>query len=109
MRSVSAFIVIALTFCQILVGSAGQSITDIPDTENWSINVTNTCSRKLKVHLRYYDGTLKHVVSNNVHKNQRISLSTDKRLTVSLVAAQDINGNDVFERKCLDNTRNYMR
>ena len=109
MRSVSVFIIIALILCQILVGSVGQSITGISDTENWSINVKNTCNRKLKIHIRYYDGTLKHAVSNNVHKKQRIGISTDKRVAVSLVAAQDINGNDVFERKCLDNTRNYIR
>ncbi len=78
-------------------------------SSDWHINITNTCNSQLKIHLRYYDGSLKHAVSNNVRTNQQISLNTEKRVIVAIVAAQNILGEDVFHQKCFENERNFMR
>ncbi len=122
MNSVSSvsFVIITLILCMICTTESVHQAqvshermlraVSPSDTENdWHINITNTCNKKLKVHLRYYDGDLKHAISNNVRKNQRISLSTQKRVIVSLVAAQDSNGKDIFAQKCLSKQRNFMR
>ncbi len=78
----------------------------------YQIEMKNTChDANLNIHVRYYDGgNLKYSISNNVHFDQKVVVSTDAKVILVLVGAEATrDGRDVYREKCEQEERNYLR
>ena len=73
------------------------------------IEMKSKCKTNLMVQVRYYDGTLKHAISDNVRMNQSISVPTGGNVSLVLVGAESTDGRDIFDNKCAQGDRSYMR
>lgn len=78
----------------------------------YQIEMKNTCQdANLNIHVRYYDGgNLKYSISNNVHLDQKVVVSTDAKVILVLVGAETTrDGRDIYREKCDQEERNYLR
>jgi hypothetical protein len=74
-----------------------------------SLVVTNKCRSPVKSILRFYDGTLKQIVTETMSHQDVVSMLTDNTVTVALVAGVHIDSNtDVYSRGCFSNDAKYV-
>lgn len=70
--------------------------------------LTNVCYNNIDLHVRYFDGGLKYSRHNQVLMNKTLSIDTNKKVTVALIAADDM-GKDVFSRHCAAGERGFLQ
>lgn len=70
--------------------------------------LTNICYNNIDLHVRYFDGGLKYSRHSQVLMNQAISIDTTKKVTVALIAADDM-GKDVFSSHCAAGEKGFIQ
>ncbi len=95
-----------------------STITHADDDANNLISVTNQCINQVKIHLRYFDGTMKYDAPKPLLTNQQFKVSTNGNVTVALIGAEiehkqridsDVQITDVFMNKCATSERGYIK
>jgi hypothetical protein len=94
-------------------GSAGNIANTVAIERNIAENVqklvlTNACYDNVDLHVRYFDGGLKYSRHNQVLMKQTVSIDTIKKVTVALIAADDM-GRDVFSSHCAAGERGFIQ
>ena len=86
--------------------AASRDLSSTQDANK--VVITNSCPSSLKLHLRYFEDKLRHVVFKDVRFNQKVQVGTNKKVTVALVAGEH-DGKDLFLSKCDLGERGYIR
>lgn len=94
-------------------GSVGNIANNVSIERNMAetaqkLVMTNVCYDKVNLHVRYFDGGLKYSQHNQVLTKQTVTIDTNKKVTVALIAADDM-GKDVFSSHCAAGERGFIQ
>jgi len=77
------------------------------------IIITNSCPSTMTVSLKYYDGSLKHDVFDNVPSGQTITSKPTDKVTVTLVAGEVTDSTsseiDIYANSCASGEQGYVK